>query len=156
MGRHAENPEAVKARGGRTSKSNKKGVEIPASFPKMPSNLSKAAKKYWNMYCELYTTTTILTCFDGAMLAMLCDDMAERDRYIEERNNLIDLGLGTIYETSNCAFAVHPCVKMIERLNSDIARNCRVLGLDPLNRSSIKPAEGGPKTSSRPSMKKRK
>ena len=155
MGRSAEDPKEVAARNGRTNASQKKSVSIPASFPKMPSTLTKGAQLYWNFYCELYTTTNILTCFDGAALAGLCDCLYMRDYFIARRQSFIDDGQELVYQTSNESWTVRPCVSWIEKYDSKILLHCRVLGLDPLNRSSIKPAEKKDKKSTRSSMKKR-
>jgi len=155
MARHAEDPKAVEARRGRTNKSQQKSVSIPASFPMMPKTLTKEAQVYWHMYCELYTTTNILTCFDGAALAGLCDSLYMRDYFIARRQSFLADGAGLVYETPNGAWTVRPCVSWIEKYDSKILTHCRVLGLDPLNRSSIKPAENKGKKSTRVGMKRK-
>lgn len=154
MGRPKEDPKAVKARGGRTNASQKKGVEIPASFPKMPLWLNKEAQVYWHYNIEQYMTTSILTHLDGEALATYCDLLSQRDRYAKERDSLEET-VGTIYETPNGILTSHECIKRLEKINEQLLKYFRILGRDPLNRSNIKPAEKEKKKTSRPSMKKK-
>jgi len=118
----------------------KKGVVLAAGEPMMPPGMSKDEQYYWNFYIALFKNQGILTQLDGESLYKLCMELDLRDYFYKEVKKLRKSDK-LIYQTCNGSYATHPAVKELKDVNKAIAASCRILGLDPLNRSSIKPAK---------------
>lgn len=154
MGRQAEDPEEVKARGGRTNASQKKGIELNPSFPKMPKDLSELSKPFWIDLLNRYAFSGIIVELDIYALTVFCDRLAMRKFWVDIRDQFIKDGVPLSYQTSNECWTVKPCVNEVRKCNAEIDSSLRVLGATPLARQSIKPGDTGKKKSTRSSMKK--
>jgi P27 family predicted phage terminase small subunit len=154
MGRHAEDPKEVKARGGRTNAGQKKSLTLPASFPMMPPGMSKPQKKYWNYYSELFLSANLLNTIDAQILLTLCDESASRDSWYKIRDDDLALGESPMYQVPNGTWTVKPYVNAITKIHADLKVSYSKLGLDPKARINLKPVEATKKTKTRTSMKK--
>lgn len=118
----------------------KSGVVLSAGEPMQPEGMTKDEQYYWNFYITLFKSQGIITQLDGEILHMLCSKLARRD-YFDKEVKILMKGKNLVYQTCNGSWATHPVLKELKEHESHIKDLCRILGLDPLNRSSIKPAK---------------
>ena len=141
-GRPKDSTAAKKARGSRNVKSQKKpGVTLPEGEPMRPDNLSKEEEYYWNFYITLFRDQGILTQMDGRTLKIFCFRLVRCD-FLEDKVKKLMKKDELFYSIGhNGAITPHPCLKQLNEIEKEIAASCRILGLDPLNRSGIKKAD---------------
>ncbi len=114
---------------------------IPARVakPKMPTWMSKEAKKLWRSLCPLLDVNAVLTELDGPALALLCEALAEYTkadqvlRQAEESN-------APFCTKSARGTTTHPAARIKSKAWANAVALLREFGCTPAARASVEVA----------------
>jgi P27 family predicted phage terminase small subunit len=117
---------------------------VQASRPKLPSHLTKEARREWKRVLPLLLRRGSLTESDGTALALYAETFARwvsAKRELDERGIVCDV---VVLNSNGQAVTVrkpNPALRIAENCERSLGKFLKELGLTPASRERVKPAK---------------
>jgi P27 family predicted phage terminase small subunit len=144
VGRRALTPEEHALKGTRPTRAKpEQPSSVQASRPKLPSHLTKEARREWKRVLPLLLRRGSLTESDGTALALYAETFARwvaAKKEIEERGIVCDVVVLNSNGQPVTTRKTNPALKIAENCERSLGKFLKELGLTPASRERVKPA----------------
>lgn len=144
MSRRPLTPEEHALKGTRPTRAKPEAPSTAqAERPKMPSHLTKEARKEWKRILPGLLKRGSLTDSDATALSLYCETFARwvaAKKEVEDHGIMVDVTVLTSNGAPIITRKQNGALKIVENCERSLARQLTALGLTPASREKVKPA----------------